>query len=827
MMHFFARGWRYARQSIAVQLYSSNTASLLAVVILAVASIHFALRTETAANYLYQSGVMELQVESRFEILFQRHRRLVQAAPAELDRERLNASRAELGKADSQLQLILREVSRDNMSSANQFVANIKIELPTLEDAGARVFELAHSFSQDEALRVSQGVYAETADRIEHNLSNWRNSQLTASDIELSRLSVAARSLTGWVTLSAFVALLLIGPVGLTIKYRILTRLHTLTAVMLRLSRSETSIKIPFVESSDEIGRFARAVDVFKNNAIALATAHLHLDAAVNNMSQGLCMFDGLGRLILCNDRFVEIYKFSRDDIKPGMSLRDVFERAVFSNTDGTRSVQELHDDYCERRITAGNRTYQREFSDGRTIFVSQCAMRDGGWVDTHEDITERIKSDKQIAHMALHDSLTELPNRTQLQRKLGNMLADRVDPFVVLCLDLDGFKNVNDTLGHPDGDELLRQVAERLRECVGPEGFVSRLGGDEFAILCTDHCLSDATAQFALGIIAALSLPYDLHGHLAMVGASIGVARFPGDGADASQLMKSADIAMYAAKAQGRGTFRFFEREMDARIVARRALEMDLRQAIKQGQFEVYYQPIINLALGRISGFEALLRWRHPGRGMVSPAEFIPVAEETGMITKLGEWVLRRACVEAAGWPGRLRVAVNLSPVQIQSSNIQQTVFGALALSKLDPTLLELEITETALLHDSRNVLDTLHSLKSYGVRISMDDFGTGYSSLSYLRSFPFDKIKIDQSFVQGLGRTDGAIPIIRAVASLAIDLGMTTTAEGVETQEQLEILRTEGCTEAQGYLFSAAVPASDVPALLGRLNDALVAAA
>lgn len=824
-MPSFPPSWRHAWQSIAVQLYGSNTASLLAVVILAIASIHFALRTETAANHLYRTGVMELQVESRFEILFQRHRRLVQAAPAELDRQRLDASREELGNADSQLRVILHDLGPDNMSIADQFVQKIKPELPTLEEAGSRVFELAHSFSQDEALRVSQGTYAETADRIEHNLSDWRNSQLAASDTELSHLSGAARSLTGWVTLSACVALLLIGPVGLTIKYRILTRLHTLTTVMLRLSRSETSIQIPFVESTDEIGRFARAVDVFKDNAIALATAHLHLDAAVNNMSQGLCMFDASGRLVLCNDRFAEIYKLPRTDIKPGMTLFDVFERAVFSNTDGTRSVQELYDDYCEKRITFGNRTYQREFGDGRTLFVSQCATRDGGWVDTHEDITERIKSDKQIAHMALHDSLTELPNRTQLQRKLEQMLADRNDPFVVLCLDLDGFKNVNDTLGHPDGDELLRQVAERLRECVGPEGFVSRLGGDEFSVLCTDHCLPDATAQFALNIIAALSLPYDLHGHLAMVGASIGVAHFPGDGADASQLMKNADIAMYAAKAQGRGTFRFFEREMDARITARRALEMDLRQAIKREQLEVYYQPIINLDLGRISGFEALLRWRHPSRGMVSPAEFIPVAEETGMITKLGEWVLRRACVEAAGWPGRIRVAVNLSPVQIQASNILQTVFSALASAQLDPTLLELEITETALLDDSRNVLDTLHSLKSYGVRISMDDFGTGYSSLSYLRSFPFDKIKIDQSFVQGLGRTDGALPIIRAVASLAIDLGMTTTAEGVETREQLEVLRNEGCTEAQGYLFSAAVPACDVPALLGRLNGAIAA--
>ncbi len=818
-MLWFTRGWRLARNSIAAQLYSSNTASLLAVAILAMASIHFARRTEAAANYLYQSGVMELQIESRFEILFQRHRRMVQAAPAELDRVRLDASRAELFKADQQLQVILRDVGQDDKSIANQFVANIRVDLSTLEEAGARVFELAYSFSQDEALRVSQGIYAETADRIERGLSDWRNAQLESSNRELSRLSAAARALTGWVTSSALVALLLIGPVGLMIKYRILTRLRALTSVMLRLSRSETSVKVPFVESSDEIGRFARAVDVFKDNAIELANAHLHLDAAVNNMSQGLCMFDASGQLVLCNDRFAEIYKMPRGALKPGMSLRDVFERAVFLNSSGALSAKELYDDYCEKRIKFGKRTYQREFGDGRTISVSQCAIHDGGWVDTHEDITERIKIDKQIVHMALHDSLTALPNRVQFQRELEQTLSKRVDPFAVLCLDLDGFKNINDTLGHADGDEL--------RDCVGQDGFVCRLGGDEFAVLCPEYHLPDKAAEIALHVIAVLSQPYDLEDHQAIVGASIGVAMFPDDGTDAGHLMKSADIAMYGAKSQGRGTFRFFEREMDARIKARRLLEMDLRDAIERSQFEIYYQPIVNLARGRVSGFEALLRWPHPLRGMVSPAEFIPVAEETGLITKLGEWVLRRACIEAAGWPDRLRVAVNLSPVQIQGSNISKTVFSALAASKLDPTLLELEITETALLRDSRNVLDTLHSLKSFGVRISMDDFGTGYSSLSYLRSFPFDKIKIDQSFVRELGSSDGALPIIRAVTGLGRDLGVTTTAEGVESRDQLDILRAEGCTEVQGYLFSPAVPADQILLLLERLNGLFAVAA
>jgi predicted signal transduction protein with EAL and GGDEF domain len=304
-------------------------------------------------------------------------------------------------------------------------------------------------------------------------------------------------------------------------------------------------------------------------------------------------------------------------------------------------------------------------------------------------------------------------------------------------------------------------------------------------------------------------------------VGASVGIAFFPADGSDADQLLKNADIAMYGAKAQGRGAFRFFEPAMDARMKARRLLELDLRKAIEQEQLEVYYQPVVDVVSNAVSGFEALLRWRHPVRGMVSPVEFIPVAEETGLITRLGEWVLRQACTDATAWPGRIKVAVNLSPVQFRSPNLVQAVFSALASSHLDPTRLELEITEAVLLQDSRVVLDTLHQLKDYGVKIAMDDFGTGYSSLSYLRSFPFDKIKIDQSFVRGLGSSHDALPIIRAVTGLGASLGMTTTAEGVEIREQLDTLREEGCNEVQGFLFSPAVPAGDVADLLVRLKQ------
>jgi predicted signal transduction protein with EAL and GGDEF domain len=358
---------------------------------------------------------------------------------------------------------------------------------------------------------------------------------------------------------------------------------------------------------------------------------------------------------------------------------------------------------------------------------------------------------------------------------------------------------------------------------CVGEQGFVSRLGGDEFAVLQPNLENREAAAKLAADIIAAINESYELDGHQAIVGGSIGISIFPDDGLDANQLLKNADLAMYGAKATGRGALCFFESEMDARMKARRLLEFDLWKAVEEEAFEVYYQPVVDAISTEVKSFEALLRWRHPTRGMVPPSEFIPVAEEAGLIVRLGEWVLRHACAEATSWPGRIGVAVNLSPIQFRDPEFVNVVFSALASSHLDPARLELEITETVLLQDSRGVLDTLHKLKSFGVRISMDDFGTGYSSLSYLRSFPFDKIKIDQCFVRGLGDASDSLAIVRAVTGLGADLGMITLAEGVETQGELDILRNEKCNQIQGYFFSPAVPPQAIPELLNRLGKKL----
>jgi diguanylate cyclase (GGDEF)-like protein len=419
---------------------------------------------------------------------------------------------------------------------------------------------------------------------------------------------------------------------------------------------------------------------------------------------------------------------------------------------------------------------------------------------------------------MARHDALTSLPNRVLLGERIEQALAQmgRENLFAVLCLDLDRFKQVNETLGHFVGDELLRRVADRLLACVREVDTVARLGGDEFAIVqCGIERPQDAIV-LARRIVEIVSAPYDIEGHRVTVGVSIGIALAPGDGAEVDKLMKHADVALYRAKLDGRGTWRFFEADMDARLQARRMLELDLGDALAKDQFELRYQPLYDLDLERICGFEALLRWRHPRRGMVSPADFIPLVEEIGMIVPLGEWVLRRACAEATLWPEHVKLAVNVSAVQFKSARLIEVVKDALRSSGLSPRRLELEITESVLLTDSEVTVATLHALRNIGVRISMDDFGTGYSSLSYLRSFPFDKIKIDQTFIRDLSTEGGSDVIVRAITSLGRNLDMRTTAEGVETGQQFAWLQREGCDELQGYLISPPARADEIPGLI-----------
>ncbi len=679
---------------------------------------------------------------------------------------------------------------------------------------------------------------------------------------------------------------------------------------------------------------------------LAAKQASRELDAALDNMSHGLCMFDASRRLVVANDRYVEMYKLRPDDVKPGTALRDLMARLVENGMVAAETADRLDTFFAD--MAAGRIDQRlREHPDGRTIVVTNRPLGDGGWVATHEDITERRSAEQQlertqrflnaviehtpailsvkhvrtrtyalvnraatllfgysseqmvgqsvhelfnrrqaefftarddeaiarrgqpivhehtvaaahngkrtltttklaildasgepeylmsfsediterrqaeasIAYMAHHDPLTGLANRLLLRERLETALRgiSRGSSVAVLYLDLDHFKSINDTLGHSVGDEFLKAIAIRLSQCVREGDTVARLGGDEFIILLADVADAPQAEAAAWRVREAISTPIDIDQQQIMADVSIGISLAPNDATTAEQLLKNSDMALYKAKADGRGTYRFFEPAMDAQAKARRTLELDLRKALANDEFELHYQPLVNIERNEVVGCEALLRWRHPTRGTVSPAEFIPLAEDTGLIASIGEWVLRTACAQAAGWPSVIKVAVNVSPAQFQSPGLLQIVIGALAAAGLPPSRLELEITEAVLLHDNETTVATIRRLDELGVRIALDDFGTGYSSLSYLRSFPFDKIKIDKSFIHGLSESADAVSIVRAITSLASELQMATTAEGVENAEQLDRLREFGCTEMQGYLFSPPVPAQELAPLFG----------
>jgi len=498
------------------------------------------------------------------------------------------------------------------------------------------------------------------------------------------------------------------------------------------------------------------------------------------------------------------MYGLSPEQVQPGTSLRSIVERRV---ANGIYAGPSVADHLHERSATLSAPSIRiQELSDGRSVVIARQPMADGGWVTTHEDITERRRAESQIAHMATHDALTDLPNRLMLRESLEQALTrvKRGELVALFYVDLDHFKAVNDTLGHLVGDELLKQVAERLRGCVREIDTIARLGGDEFAIIQTALVRPNDAALLAQRVQAAVKAPYVIDGNHVVIDTSMGIALAPDDGASVEELLKNADLAAYAAKADGRGTFRFFEQEMDRRIKERRVMELDLREALARREFRLHYQPIINMQSGEITSFEALIRWQHPERGLVAPADFIPLAEDLGLIVPIGEWVINQACADAVTWSEQIKVAVNLSPVQLLNKGLVEVVTLALAQSGLSAHRLEFEITETVLMHNTAATLATLHQLRALGIHFSMDDFGTGYSSLSYLRSFPFDKIKIDRSFVTDISDEKNSLAIIKGVTSLATSLNMITAVEGVETEEQLDHVRPLGCTEMQGYLFS-----------------------
>ncbi len=562
---------------------------------------------------------------------------------------------------------------------------------------------------------------------------------------------------------------------------------------------------------TDEVAR----IEVVQKRKLELERQNIRLDAAVNNISQGLCMMDARGRLVICNEPYARIYGLPEALLRPGTQLEDILDHlfAIGMSSGGSR------DDYVAwRRDLIGRREYGKTVHElnNRTIMMQHHPMKDGGWVSTHEDITEQKQNEARIQHLARHDALTDLPNRIEFLDQMDKAEAGlkRGDKAAVLYIDLDHFKAVNDTLGHAVGDEVIKQASARLWGATRESDVLARLGGDEFALLMRPIEGSDAAAKVADRIIRSMSVPMLIGGQHIEIGASVGIAVGPGDGVKTDTLVKNADLALYKAKSEGRSNYHFFEPGMDAELQQRRLIETGLRMALQRNELRLVYQPLLGLAENRVICVEALLRWDHDDR-TVSPVEFIPIAEETGLIVPIGEWVLREATKAAAKWPGKVRLAVNLSPVQFKNRDLVGLVKSALDDAGLPAAQLELEITESLLLAENETTLRALHDLRAMGVRISMDDFGTGYSSLSYLRSFPFDKIKIDRSFMADLTDRKDSQAIMQAVIGLGRSLGMSTTAEGVETEEQLALVRAQGATEIQGFLFSPPLP----PAVLFNL--------
>lgn len=564
-------------------------------------------------------------------------------------------------------------------------------------------------------------------------------------------------------------------------------------------------------EFQEFIEQLSEAQEQVEASQRLLREQKLCLDAALKHMAHGLCMFDDNERLIVCNGRYANMYELSQDQTQPGATLRSILEARVQAGMSPGNA-----ESYIEQRLqeVRGREPYytENELRDGRVFAVNHQPMPDGGWVAIHQDITAQKKAERQIAYMAHHDALTGLPNRTVLRQRaeeaLSRMRSHR-EAFTLFIIDLDHFKAINDSLGHPFGDELLKAVAGRLLACLRGVDTLARLGGDEFAILMPAGAgQREAAIVAAERLLTTLATGYDIDGHHLEIGASIGIALAPEDGTNVDELVKSADLALYKSKAAGRNKYSFFDVTLRVEIETRSVLLADLRNALVNDEFVLYYHPIADIRTREVAALEALIRWQHPRRGVIAPGEFIPLAEETNLIRPIGEWALRRACSDAVRWPAQIKVSVNLSPAQFPSISVD--IFrNALEQSGLPAGRLEVEITESVLLQGDARTIEILRSLRAMGIGVVLDDFGTGYSSLSYLRMFPFDKIKIDRSFVHELANNSDCALIVSAIAGLGRSLRMGVVAEGIETEEQLLLARAAGCTHAQGYLFGRPCPA------------------
>jgi diguanylate cyclase (GGDEF)-like protein len=821
---------RFHPRSLAFKLYGLLLIAVVSLVALAYAGLHFARSTAMAAQHLSGAGLDGIVKASELEILIEQHRRIVEVAPAEVDREQIADGRAALVKIEARIAVLCA-------SKGDGAAFAVAEQLPRLKAQAMDVLLLAENLAQDKA-QTAVETYLETAIAVQTSIRDIRARQLASADKMVERLTGNAQALFNWGASAVVIAVVLLGPAGLLVLGNAARRLKSLWRAMHRLAHNDIGQVVPSLEDIDEIGDMARAVQVFKDNAVALARQQGEieqingwLDIALENMARGLSMFDAQHRLVLCNESYRVMY-----DLPPTLTARGTPAQLILDH----RSASVAKTDIAGRdgTVAMGSMQYlmtrngpslaHQTMADGRILAVAVQPLKHGGWVAVHEDVTRQREVETHIAKLAQNDSLTGLANRRVFREELERRCATadgQGSSFALMIVDLDRFKQVNDTLGHPAGDALLEMVAERLRSLTRAHDVVARLGGDEFAVMQDGAKLPDASRRMAERIISGLSLPYLIDGVPVVIGASIGVALSPRDGATSQELFGHADLALYHAKDQGRGTAVLFAPELKDAAIAVRTLERDLVAALEHNEFELFYQPVLDLESRCVVSCEALLRWRHPTRGLVPPLAFIPHAEACGLIVPLGRWALECACRDALTWPAHVSVAVNLSAIQVASGTLVADVTQVLAATGLAPHRLELEVTESLLLTDQPATRETLMALRELGVRIALDDFGTGYASLSYLLRFPFDKLKIDQMFVRELPSHAESVAIVGAVAALARSLKMVSVAEGVETIEHLDRVAQAGCTQVQGYLFSKPVPVGEIAGVIANCSMRLAA--
>ena len=638
---------------ISTRLYFYLALSLAAIVGLVSAAVIFSKRTEFAAKSVYQDGFVGVLSSAQLDLLLERHARVVEGLPAQMDRQELQIKEDELHEIERKVTDLLKLSQMDDVTTEAE--KNISDYLPELTTAADNVLFFAREFAQDKAVECA-GQYSAIAAQIRRMTRDYRDTRLHEAQASIARVGDAVSSLIGWVLAGGLAAVLLVGPLGVSTMRRVLLRLNRITGAMTRLAQNDLNIDIPSEADRDEVGDMARSIAVFKENAVQLLLReqelkelHSRVEIALNNMTHGLCMFDSDSNLILCNRVYQAMYDLPEELTRPGVSWEQIQE---CRRANGSSAVSGTEP--SRPRTERVNRLHM--LVDGRVISVARRPMSAGGWVAVHEDVTKRHHAEAEVRHLARHDVLTDLPNRLAFREHLIQSL-ERGAHCAVHCIDLDHFKNVNDTLGHPVGDKLLTIIGKRLTSVTAQSGLVARLGGDEFAVVQTDVRERADCERLARDIITAISQPCIIDGHDILIGASVGLAWAPTDGGDPDQLLKNADLALYAAKGDGRGAYSCFAPAMEATLKARVEMEQDLRQALINDEIEVAYQPIICLSTGVVKSFEALMRWRSPTRGMVPPSEFIPLAEQTGLIQQLGEWILNRATRDAASWPGEVAV--------------------------------------------------------------------------------------------------------------------------------------------------------------------------